>query len=174
MKGIEFQNQCIYSHFLSFNFSFSLPHTSRLLRFFTHMHKYTEPSTLESKVPIAFLIRMASGRVSKSKLCELQSVRNRWTSEPCLSFGIVTFLHLVNSPMVWSAEPTNTDIVSYACVLFALVVLCLSMWEYADILGFNYILLRWLLGLISQPLGPACPPASLCTPKVKQTFCCVC
>lgn len=87
----------------------SLPHTSihpyylSSAVIYNHMHE-PEPSELESKVPIAFLISIAPGRVSKSKLCELQSLCMRWTSKLCLIFCIVTFRHLVNSPVVWFKE----------------------------------------------------------------------
>lgn len=75
-RGKEFK---ISSHILTFCHSFSLsthPYclSSALLHTYTHTHtNIPEPSKLESKVPIAFLIRIASGTVSKSKLCELQS-----------------------------------------------------------------------------------------------------
>lgn len=75
--------------------------TSALL---THTCTNTaEPSELESKVPIAFLIRVASGRLSKRSLCELQSPCMSWTSKLCLVWA-VGLEHLVNSPGVWFSE----------------------------------------------------------------------
>lgn len=60
--------------------------TSALL---THTCTNTaEPSELESKVPNAFLIRVASGRLSKRSLCELQSPCMSWTSKLCLVWAV--------------------------------------------------------------------------------------
>ncbi len=114
MRGRELK---ISTHILTFCHSFSLSlsstqtHTDThrhsltvivcLLHFFTHTcTNIPEPSKLESKVPIALLIRTAPGRVSKSKLCELQSLCMRWTSKLCLIRCIVAFLPPVNLPIV--------------------------------------------------------------------------
>lgn len=90
-----------FCHLFSLSVSCTHIPSPLLSHFFEHMHtNIPEPSKLESEVPIAFLIRNASGGVSKSKLCELQSPPTEVGIKLCLSFCIVTFLHFVKSPVV--------------------------------------------------------------------------
>lgn len=109
------KSQGIYYHILSFviHFLFLSPNPKPLhspfifclVQFFTHIStNISQPSELESKVPFAFLIRIASSRVSTNRPCELQLRCSRWTSKLCIVSCIVTFLHLVNAPVVWSVQ----------------------------------------------------------------------
>lgn len=84
-------------------------HSHCLVFTFLHMlaQKYSTwvlpGSELKSKVPIAFLIRIALSRVYKSKLPELQLLRIKWIKskdKKSLISCIVAVLHLANSPVV--------------------------------------------------------------------------
>lgn len=124
-------NQCTHSHFLSF--IFSLIHTSfhPASLFFSNASVHTTSRTqtftntaksfeLASEVPIAFLIRIAVGRVSSRRLCELKCMRldiKLFVSSPVWSKSYSTLCKLTCSVICGALQAQTSSALKVYCLL---------------------------------------------------------